>query len=70
MKPNYSTMSWAELKAHVLQHRDDIDALDAMYDRRSPDSQATWFTPPTTLQEWETQTQTLKPLFTSQQTNN
>ncbi|NJM47245.1 MAG: hypothetical protein HC860_14720 [Alkalinema sp. RU_4_3] len=70
MKPNYSEMSWAELKAYALKHRDDTEALDAMYDRRSPDSEATWFSPPTTFEEWETQAKALKPLFDRQQTSN
>lgn len=63
MKPNYDAMSWAELKAYILAHRDDLEALDAMYARRSPDAEATWFSPPQDLQEWEQQVTALKPLF-------
>jgi erythromycin esterase-like protein len=63
MKPNYDAMSWADLRAYILDHRDDLDALDAMYARRSPDQEATWFSPPQNLQEWEQQASTLKPLF-------
>jgi hypothetical protein len=51
MKPNYSAMSWTELRAYILAHRDDLDALEAMYDRRSPDSEAVWFAPPKTPEE-------------------
>ncbi|MFM2430231.1 MAG: hypothetical protein RLZZ511_1444 [Cyanobacteriota bacterium] len=64
MKPNYDAMSWSELRAYILEHRDDVEALDAMYARRSPDAEATWFTAPQNLQEWEQQMATLKPLLT------
>jgi hypothetical protein len=64
MKPNYDAMSWSELRAYILDHRDDVEALDAMYARRSPDSEATWFSPPKDLQEWEQQMAMLKPLLT------
>jgi hypothetical protein len=63
MKPNYDAMSWAELRAYIVEHRDDLDALDAMYARRSPDTEATWFSPPQNLQEWEQQVNRLKPMF-------
>jgi hypothetical protein len=63
MKPNYDVMSWSELRAYILAHRDDVDALDAMYARRSPDSEATWFSPPQDWQEWEQQMEVLKPLL-------
>ncbi len=43
MKPNFKTMSRKELKAYVLQHRDDKEALQALMSRRSPDSEATWY---------------------------
>jgi hypothetical protein len=51
------------LRAYILEHRDDSAALDAMYARRSPDTEATWFSPPQNLQEWEQQVNHLKPLF-------
>lgn len=31
MKPNFETMSKAELKAYVLQHRDDIEAIRLLF---------------------------------------
>ncbi len=46
MKPNFDQMSKAELKAYVLSHRDDDDAIRALFSRRNPpDSEATWYGP-------------------------
>lgn len=41
MKPNFEKMSKAELKAYVLAHRDDDEAIHALFSRRTPDSEAT-----------------------------
>jgi len=40
MKPNFESITTFELKAYVLSHRDDLDAIDALVNRRSPDSEA------------------------------
>jgi hypothetical protein len=46
MKPNFDEMSRAELKAYVLSHRDDDEAIRIFFGRRNPpDSQATWYGP-------------------------
>ncbi|MEG4801913.1 hypothetical protein QUB63_33765 [Microcoleus sp. ARI1-B5] len=46
MKPNFEEMSRAELKAYVLSHRDDDEAIRFFFSRRNPpDSQATWYGP-------------------------
>ncbi|MBC7969002.1 MAG: hypothetical protein H7Z11_02510 [Verrucomicrobia bacterium] len=63
MKPNYDAMSWSELRAYILSHRDDLDALEALYARRSPDSEATWYTPPKTEEEWQQQMEMVKPIL-------
>jgi hypothetical protein len=55
MKPNYDAMSNAELRAYCLEHREEISALEAFFARRSPDSEAVWFSPPKTLEEWKQQ---------------
>ena len=55
MKPNYDAMSWRELRAYILQHRDDLDAMEAFFARRSPDAEAVWFSPPKTIEEWKHQ---------------
>ena len=47
MKQDYDKMTNAELRAYILQNRgDDLDAMEAFFARRSPDTEATWFHPP------------------------
>ncbi|MCL1470435.1 DUF6887 family protein [Argonema antarcticum] len=42
MKPKFEQMTKAELKAYVLAHRDDDEAIRALFSRRNPpDSEAT-----------------------------
>ena len=41
MKANFEKMSKKELTAYVLANREDMEALDALVSRRSPDSEAT-----------------------------
>lgn len=43
MKPNFEKMTRKELKAYVLAHRDDQEAIDLLMSRRSPDSEAVWY---------------------------
>lgn len=38
MKPNFETISKAELKAYVLKHKEDKEALGALMNRRDPNS--------------------------------
>lgn len=46
MKPNFNEMSSLELKAYVLSHRDDDEAIRVLFSRRHPpDSEATWYGP-------------------------
>lgn len=46
MKTNFEEMSRSELKAYVLSHRDDDEAIRVFFCRRNPsDSQATWYGP-------------------------
>ncbi len=63
MKPNFEAMSKAELRAYVLSHRDDLEALDALVSRRSPDSEAVWFEPPKTMEEAEQQFEVFKKII-------
>jgi hypothetical protein len=63
MKPDYDAMSWRELRTYILQHRDDLDALEALHARAIPDSEATWYSAPATVEEWEQQQEMLKPIF-------
>ncbi|MGB7439514.1 MAG: hypothetical protein WA919_00470 [Coleofasciculaceae cyanobacterium] len=49
MKPNFDKMSKTELKAYVLSHRDDDEAIRVLFSRRNPpDSEATWYGPMST----------------------
>jgi hypothetical protein len=48
MKSKFDNMSHAELRAYVLEHREDIEALREFMSRRSPDDQATWYKFPDT----------------------
>lgn len=44
MKPNFEEMNISELKAYVLAHRDDNQAIRTLFSRRnSPDNEATWY---------------------------
>jgi hypothetical protein len=46
MKPNFEEMSKAELRAYVLSHRDDDEAIRVFFGRRNPpDSEAKWYGP-------------------------
>jgi hypothetical protein len=51
MKTDYEKMSWSELRAYVLEHREDLEAIQALFSRRSPDSEATWYKFPYTKEE-------------------
>lgn len=46
MKPNFEAMTNKELKAYILTHRDDDEAIRILFSRRNPpDSEATWYGP-------------------------
>lgn len=38
MKPDFSQMTRQDLRAYVLAHRDDDDAIEALIERRNPNS--------------------------------
>jgi hypothetical protein len=52
VKSNFDEMSSEELRAYILEHRDDLDAMEAFFARRSPDEEAVWFLPPQDCSEW------------------
>nr|WP_242040773.1 hypothetical protein [Coleofasciculus sp. FACHB-1120] len=39
MKPDFSKMTRQELRAYVLAHREDDEAIEALIKRRNPNSQ-------------------------------
>ncbi|WP_254568711.1 DUF6887 family protein [Oscillatoria sp. HE19RPO] len=48
MNPKFDLMSREELKAYLLSHRDNLEVLDALVNRRISDVQATWYPAPLT----------------------
>ncbi len=48
MKQKFAEMSRKELTAYMLEHREDMEAIEALVSRRSPDSEATWYPAPCT----------------------
>lgn len=63
MKPNYDEMTKAELRVYILEHRDDLDAIEVFFARRSLDSEATLFPPPRTEEEWQQQLKIVRPIL-------
>jgi hypothetical protein len=63
MKPNFEAMTKAELRAYVLEHRDDLDALEALFSRHSPDSTTLRFALPQTEEEWQQQLEIIRPIL-------
>ena len=55
IKSDFNAMSKQELKAYVLEHRDDLDALEALFSRRSPNSRVVRFPFANTDLEWQQQ---------------
>jgi hypothetical protein len=53
MEQDFETMPREELKAYVLSHREDVEALRILMRRRSPDSEATWYKFPETEAGWQ-----------------
>lgn len=49
MKPNYAEMSRSELKAYVLEYRDDLEAIRALF--HHPDVEGKWMTMPPMFDE-------------------
>ncbi len=46
MKPNFEIMSTSALKAYVMSHRNDDEAIRVLFSRRyPPDEEATWHGP-------------------------
>jgi len=53
MKPDFGSMSKAELKAYVLAHRDDNEAFYKLVDRYEADSNdQAWHPFPQTSEDW------------------
>lgn len=63
MQPNFKQMSTSDLKKYILAHRNEIEPLHELYERRSPDNQATWFAPPQTKEEETAELEQLKRMI-------
>ncbi len=60
MKPNFEAMTRAELRAYVLEHREYLEAFRLLMNRRSPDSEATWYNFPNTEEGREQRKEVIK----------
>ncbi len=45
MQPNFEAMTNKELIAYALANRHEVEPLRVLYNRRTPDSEATWYGP-------------------------
>ncbi|HEY9811019.1 MAG TPA: hypothetical protein V6D13_16960 [Halomicronema sp.] len=63
MKPNFDEMSREELKAYVLSHREDDEALRALCNRPSSNTEKIVFSPPKTQQEEQEQFELFKQII-------
>ncbi len=63
MKPNFEDMTKAQLRAYVLQHRDDLDALEALFSRRRSGAAAIAFDIPQSKEEEQQQFELFKQLI-------
>jgi predicted AAA+ superfamily ATPase len=60
MKPQFEQMTRKELRDYVRVHRDDLEALDALVNRRSPDAEVIMFHPPKNKEEEQEQLKLFK----------
>jgi hypothetical protein len=60
MTPNYE-MSRKKLRAYVLEHREDMDGIQALFDRPKPGREALKFPFPETEAEWQRQLNIVQP---------
>jgi hypothetical protein len=59
MKPNYEGMTFKDLRAYVLEHRDDLDALRFLFKvKGKPDGKV--YGIPHTPEEWKEQEEAIR----------
>ncbi|MCU0568692.1 MAG: hypothetical protein MUF49_19105 [Oculatellaceae cyanobacterium Prado106] len=63
MKPNFEAMTNEALKAYALTHRDELEPLQILFGRRSPDSEAVIFQAPKNWEDWQQQMETIRPIL-------
>lgn len=69
MQPNFETMTNAELIAYALAHREQIEPLRVLYQRRTPDAEAIWFNLPQTEEEAQQQFEQFKQIVTQKESS-
>lgn len=68
MKPDFDSMSKAELRAYVLSHRDDNEAFYNLADRYEADSKdQVWYPCPKTPEDWAKVSQLVKEQIEKQE---
>jgi hypothetical protein len=63
MQADFEQMTFTELRAYALAHREEVEPLREMYRRRSPDSEAVWFRMPQSKEEEEEQEEQLRKIL-------
>ncbi len=58
MKPNFAEMTSEDLRAYVLAHRNDIEAIRALFSRRSKNAKT--YGIPRTPEEWQEQEEAIR----------
>jgi hypothetical protein len=66
MKPNFNGMTKSELRAYVLEHRDDLDAIEALFSLHSS-SESMLFHLPSSEEEWQQQIEQIRPILEQDQ---
>lgn len=62
MKPNFDEMTKSELRAYVLAHREDLDAIEALFSLHSG-SETMLFHLPNNEEEWQQQMERIRPIL-------
>jgi hypothetical protein len=62
MKPNFDEMTKSELRTYVLEHREDLDAIEALFSLHS-DSETMLFHLPNNEEEWQQQMERIRPIL-------
>lgn len=69
MQPNFETMTNTELIAYALAHREQVEPLRVLYQRRTPDTEAVWFNLPQSAEEAQQQFEQFKQIVTQKESS-
>jgi hypothetical protein len=70
MKPNFMTMNTSELRAYVLEHRDDQDAFYALMDRLNANPPTASYPCPNTPENLEVMKKAIRERLGKEQSSN